>query len=391
MSGCAVVALCLLSLAAVGAGAAQLPSPVVPEGLGVNIHFTGAPARDLDMIRAAGFRFIRMDFAWDAVETQRGEYDFRAYDELTHGLQTRGIRILYILDYSNPLYESEQSVRTEEGRRAFARFAAAAAARYRGRGILWELWNEPNIDGFWKPTPNADDYMALAKVVLPAIRKADPRALCGAPATSGVDLGFLESCFRQGLLDLVDAVTVHPYRQDPPETVVADYDKLRALIKQYRPTRPGLPIISGEWGYSATWEGFDQRRQGEYLAREFLTDLSLGIPLSIWYDWHDDGLDPKEPEHHFGTVTWTYEPKPAYHEMARLFGALEGTRFTKRLPSDPADYLLLFSRGRDRTIAAWTIGAAHEVPISPERRIMLTSTPTYEALPFDAPKRSRGK
>lgn len=36
------------------------------------------------------------------------------------------------------------------------------------------------------------------------------------------------------------------------------------------------------------------------------------VPLSIWYDWHDDGQDPKEKEHNFGTVTWDYQPKPAY-------------------------------------------------------------------------------
>jgi hypothetical protein len=55
---------------------------------------------------------------------------------------------------------------------------------------------------FWKPSPNVDDYMALAKAVFPAIRKADPQALCVAPATSTIDFGFLEACFRQGLLDL---------------------------------------------------------------------------------------------------------------------------------------------------------------------------------------------
>jgi beta-glucosidase/6-phospho-beta-glucosidase/beta-galactosidase len=137
-----------LAIAVIAGGAlawaAGFPPLTVPDGLGVNIHFTGAPARDLDMIQAAGFKFIRMDFAWSAVEREKGVYDFKAYDELTEALAKRGIRALYILDYGNGLYESEQSVRTEDGRQAFARFAAAAAARYRGRGILWELWNEPN-------------------------------------------------------------------------------------------------------------------------------------------------------------------------------------------------------------------------------------------------------
>ena len=212
----------------------EFPSPVVPDGLGVNIHFTGEPARDLDMIQAGGFKFIRMDFAWQSIEKEKGVYDFAPYDELTAALAKRGIRALYILDYGNPLYETDQSVRTEEGRQAFARFAATAAERYRAKGIIWELWNEPNI-GFWKPQPSVDDYMKLAKAVFPAIREADPGALRVAPATSGVPLDFLEQCFRRGLLELVDGVTVHPYRQDPPETAAADYLRLRALIARYRP------------------------------------------------------------------------------------------------------------------------------------------------------------
>ena len=367
-----VVLVLLVSLAA----AADLPSPVVPDGLGVNIHFTGEPARDLDLIQAAGFKFIRMDFAWGAIEKTRGAYDFKEYDVLTDALAKRGIRALYILDYSNTLYESDQSVRTEAGRKAFASFAAAAAKRYRGRGIVWELWNEPNI-GFWKPQPSVDDYMALAKAVFPAIRKADPGSTCVAPATSGIPFSFVEECFRQGLLGLVDAVTVHPYRQAPPETVAEDYARLREIIAKYRPDRRVLPILSGEWGYSSVWSDYDAARQGQYLPRQFLTNLSQGVPLSIWYDWHDDGPDPHEAEHHFGTVTLDYKPKPAYRAMVRLVRALKGMRFVKRLPSAPEDYLLLFSDSSRSTIAAWTTGQDHEIEPAPGLKVKVTGDPRY--------------
>lgn len=36
--------------------------------------------------------------------------------------------------------------------RPFAHWAAAAAQHFRGRGILWEMYNEPNIR-FWRPEP----------------------------------------------------------------------------------------------------------------------------------------------------------------------------------------------------------------------------------------------
>lgn len=89
----------------------HLPPPTIPDCLGVNIHFNGDPARDLDAIRAAGFRFVRMDVCWQKVESQKGVHDFKAYDELTDATAARGIRILYILCYGKPKPAYEQMQR----------------------------------------------------------------------------------------------------------------------------------------------------------------------------------------------------------------------------------------------------------------------------------------
>ncbi len=364
--------------------AADLPSAVVPNGLGVNIHFTGAPVRDLDGIQAAGFRFVRMDFAWEAVERTQGVYTFDAYDTLLAALQARNIRPIFILDYSNKLYEPIRSVVTEEGRQAFARFASAAGTHFRGKGIIWELWNEPNYAGFWQPAPDADAYVRLAKVALPALRKADPAATIIAPASANIDMTFLEACFKAGLLSLVDAVSIHPYRQTSPESAAAEIAHLRVRIARYAPDRPNLPVIASEWGYSTVWKGYDDARQGQYLPREFLCNLAAGIPLSIWYDWHDDGVSATDPECNFGTVKNDYTPKPAYPAMQRLTKALTGMHFVKRLSSAPDDYLLLFTDGTRFTLAAWTTGVAHPATPCPGADVTLTGDPQYLPVPDTA-------
>ena len=49
------------------------------------------------------------------------------------------------------------------------------------------------------------------------------------------------------MLSALAGVSVHPYRDAPPETALADYIALRALIVQYAP--PGkaqLPLYIGE-------------------------------------------------------------------------------------------------------------------------------------------------
>ena len=371
----------------------------VPDGLGVNIHFTGAPAKDLDMIQAAGFRFIRMDFLWKLVEKEKGVYLFRQYDELTEGLAQRGIRALYILNQGNDLYEKDiRSVRTEAGRQAFARFAATAASRYRGKGVVWELWNEPNTV-CWSPQPSLDDYMALAKVVFPAIRKADPEAILVAPGINRVNdevkrphlepllpIDFLDGCSKQGLLGMINGVSIHPYSASGPEAIVGDFRRLHELVKCYRPQEPDMPILSSEWGYSCLPPSgyatiWPPERQGAYLSRMFLVNLSLGMPISIWYDWHDDGQNPQNMEHNFGVVSFDYQPKPAYLAMQRLVRALNGLRFVRRLESPPEEWRLLFSDGARSTIAAWTTAQPRSVELIPGQKTEITEDPTYIPLP----------
>ena len=61
---------------------AEIPEPVLPAGVGVNIHFVTGHERDLDLIAAGGFKFVRMDFHWEVIETSQVEYNWAGYDEL---------------------------------------------------------------------------------------------------------------------------------------------------------------------------------------------------------------------------------------------------------------------------------------------------------------------
>jgi len=362
--------------------AADLPAPVLPQGVGVNIHFTQGHESELDQIAAAGFKVVRMDFTWDPIEKTRGRYDWSAYDQLTSALDKRGLRAMYVLDYSNGLYESavvsrdpvDGKQRTSvaspqhgESVAAFARWAAAAARHYRGRRIIWEIWNEPNID-FWTPKPDVRQYTTLAQATCKAVREADPQATIVAPAVSRIPLAFLESFFASGVLAELDAVSVHPYRaaNKPPETAAEDYHKLRQLIERYAPsTRKQIPILSGEWGYASHTRGVSPDMQANYLARQQLSNLLNGVPLSIWYDWKDDGTNPSESEHHFGTVTWDLKPKPAYLAAQTLTRELGGYRIVRRLNGrDEKDFVLLLanSAGR-RKLAVWTVGEPHATPL----------------------------
>lgn len=350
--------------------------------MGVNIHFITPPAGALANIAKSGVGWIRMDFKWHVTETVKGKYDFSMYEALLNGLDRAGLRALFILDYGNPLYERGAVPRTISTRAAFAAWAAAAVSHFRDRGIIWEIWNEPNMPGFWQPKPSAEEYMALLEETVVKIRKVAPGEILIGPAAARIDSAYLESCFRLGLLRHVDAVSVHPYRWGAPESVEQEYQYLARLIREHSPEGRSRPIIASEWGYSTQRRWVSEADQARFLVRMRLLSIAQGIPLSIWYDWINDGSDFENNEHNFGMVRsgpsaqGTYEVKDAYRAQATLSSFLRGKTFRRSVPVRPGVHILAFSQGKDTSFAAWSTEA------SPQPVQLVASGACYRTLSF---------
>lgn len=354
---------------------------------GVNIHFTTGGEKDLDMIAAGGFKFIRMDFVWERIEKEKGIYNWEEYDELSASLEKRGIRAIYILDYSNPLYEKivdskdplngevqkgTGSPRHPGSVAAFARWAAASAEHFKKYNIIWEIWNEPNIT-FWRPKPDINQYITLAMATCKAVKSTVPEAIIIGPATSQIPFDFIETFLRSGILGYLDGVSVHPYRNYSlsPESAGADYDKLRKMIECNAPVgKKNIPIISSEWGYASATEGISLERQAEFITRMQLFNIYKGVPVSIWYDWKNDGDSPTNFEHNCGTVTSDLKPKPSYIAASVMNTQLKGFTFIQRIDlKNESDFVLLFRNGSGiYKIAAWTLDQQHsiilDIPVS---------------------------
>ncbi len=341
------------------------------------------------MLAQAGFRWVRMDFDWASTEPQPEKYDFSAYDGLLSDLDPYGIRALLILDYTNPLYDQNYSPYDEEGRTAFANWAAAAATHFSGRRVIWEMYNEPDLT--WTQPSGADgssaeNYAKLALAVGRSLRAVAPKEIYVGPSLSYlINLPFLETSLKMGLLDYWSGVTIHPYRQCAPETIETGtcvngsapkttYAEIVSVIAKYLPPGKTVPLLSGEWGYSSYWVCCDEETTAKFLPREWLTNLANDVRLSIWYDWRDDPRDPSDPEQsHFGVVLRRYypdrvpvfDPKPAYFSAKTINSVLRDYCFDRRLKiGGREDFVLVFKKpDGDFLLVAWTKGHDHEVVI----------------------------
>jgi len=312
-------------LAFVGIGLAQ-PIP------GVDIAPFGAQTvwpSDLDLVtildrmQEAGIQWARFDLCWWSLcEQQAGEYVFVNpaiipswnTDRAISLLKERGIEPFPILCYGNKLYDGEQGPYTDAGREAFGNYCYAAASRYKDSVFYWEIWNEPNQQFFWGRTPNPADYARLAIVAAQRIREANPQAIVAGAATSGIDMSFLETAFQNGLLDAVDAITIHPYRGTSPESINTEVANVRARIAAY--TSRDIQVWSGEWGYNTYVHNMSEAEQARALSRMIVNNLSQNIELSIWFSTHafvESSGDLHDPE--WGLLDYDYTPRESFYAM----------------------------------------------------------------------------
>ncbi|MFL6451105.1 MAG: cellulase family glycosylhydrolase [Bryobacteraceae bacterium] len=348
--------------------------------MGVNIHLLKDP-HSLDLARDAGFQFVRMDLLWTNVE-RRGRFRFFAYDFLLRDLEARGMSALWILDYGHP--EHGGSVpRSAADIAAFSRFAEAVATHYRGRNVRYEIWNEPNNPQFWASSPNPTEYAALLREAVTAMRRADPAAIISSGGISNMDLSYASRALDRSLAAMLNAISVHPYPRDRPESIAPAYAAFRYWIGG--DFGDSTELWNSEWGYSSTLAApdsaqkghgkLDRYRQANLAVREILTVWSLGFPLSVWYDLRDDGDDPGNPEQNYGLLDSGGREKPAIQAVRNLMNSTRARKFTGMVPEPPSSvHGMRFAGANDVLLIVWTDSPEKKERVECDRTHLISAT-----------------
>lgn len=212
-------------------GAPAAPPALSLNGVGVTVELAGAPSparrAALERLHSGDLRWVRQRFDWAALEPQPGLFQWSAADSLVDDLARSSLIVVAVLDGS-PAWARAAADRTPDNPlappddpAAFARFAAAFAARYGDRLAYYQVWDEPNIAPHWGSRhvePVA--YAQLLAAAAPAIRAADSDAVIAAAALAPtVDRGhlaldevsFLRRMIAAGAARHFDVVAVQPF------------------------------------------------------------------------------------------------------------------------------------------------------------------------------------
>jgi len=222
------------------------------------------------------------------------------------------------------------------------------------RSWYFEVWNEPNLDAFWKG--KQADYFKLYQYTANAIKGVDAGLRVGGPATANDEWvpAFLEFCATNKLP--TDFVSVHHYPTDAlgkpgddTETQLSDAtrDVLVQRVRKMRETVGDRKLCYTEWNSSSNpfFEFHDQPYAAAFLFKNMLDVADLVHCYSWWTfsDIFEENYFSSRPFHgSFGLQTIHGIAKPSYRAMQLLHGLGE-----QRLPVT----------GSHPTVDAWAVRA----------------------------------
>jgi len=331
------VALIAAFAAAGTAACAAEPEPLCPYGVCAHIARGDEhpfAKRELPMMRTAGVGWVRTDFSWSGVERRPGQWHFEMLDETVDWARAERVRILPILDYdvawARPAHEHLD---------LWLEYVRRVVTRYKDRIRYWEVWNEPNLEQFWKDQPDPAAYVKLLRATHREIKRIDPGLVVVLGGTAGIPWQFIEGIYEAGGREHFDVMNVHPYRypRSPEERpLVADLTRLRELMQKHGDAAKPIWITEMGWPTHQGPRGVSETRQSQMFARSYLLALQAGVEVVFWYEFQATEQQADYNEHHFGIVHRELQPKPAYQAMkalARVRPAgstvLEGTWRTK--------------------------------------------------------------
>ncbi|MBN6149621.1 beta-xylosidase [Xanthomonas sp. AmX2] len=324
--------------------------------LSVGADYPGTLSREdsLAQLRTArdelGFRYLRFHAIFhDVLGTYREVdgrpvYDWSGIDRLYDRMLGMGIRPFVELGFTpEAMKTSDQRLFYWKGNTshpqldkwtalvdAFVRHVRQRYGEEEVRRWYFEVWNEPNLAGFWE---GADQpaYFALYAATAKAIKRIDPQLRVGGPATAGAAWvpEFIAHAHANGTP--LDFITTHTYGVDggfldekgesdtklspAPDAISGDVRRVRQQI-QASPM-PGLPLYFTEWSSSYTPRDpvHDAYLSAAYILSKLKAVEGLVQGMSYWTysDLFEEPGPPTAPfQGGFGLLNPQGVRKPAY-------------------------------------------------------------------------------
>ena len=335
----------------------SLRAPSSNMRFGTNVHFDWNAYDDAsikgiaDLVKSAGYGFVRTSHRWNEMETVKGQYKLTHNIEYANSyLSSIGIRMLAIITQENPLYDQYpywlQSVDKRKAYADYCSFLVNALKKYTHYFCSPSELNRYN--GQYRQD-NYTDFFNIVKDAYPAIKKADPNAYIVSGGLAGYQKEYNQHLFDLGILNYCNAYSMNIYEHVAgPETWYSNYPELDIYsntmnfnreVKQADPKQEAWISETG-WTTRLTNANekltrkqlpwcISEKDQARWYARSFMVNSDPNqIDKVFHYSFVNNYVGYFDPEDNYGIIhshnyRTPFSAKPAYITTA-AFNSIVG-------------------------------------------------------------------
>lgn len=343
------VAIVVISAAAGGCLGSKGPEAMkVPSelfGIGLQADMMKDYERSFAIMEEAGVRWVRVGAGWGKLEPEHGRFEWSALDGITAAARRHGMSVLVTITAISPWGSAKPPAGTgkksymaaspPKDMTSYSSFIETVISRYRGRGIAWQIENEPNAPVFWSGT--RDQYLELLKTAYAAAHKADPAAVvlaagmaCGfsGKQTLERDLESIRSWYgavmATGAFDALDAHDYYPIEADNPFglTFRGYLQKVKGWMEAKGVDVPlwvtEAAISSAPFNFGGGTASFTPEQQAAGLKALYRDACQEGVSHVFWYKLVDT---PEGIFTNMGLLAPDLSRKPAWNAYCEMTSA----------------------------------------------------------------------
>jgi len=291
----------------------------------------------ISLMQDAGVANIRLPVRWSMIETEKEVYDWTKLDSIIQKLTAVHINItaqllsvpswangktqnpLSPLDWADcypPLNISD-----------YTDFLSTAVERYKDTIKEWILFNEVNLDYFWRPHADPAEYVAYLKAGYNVIKGIDSSILVIAGALSGNGIeatehygNYLQDIYKFGAQGFYDVLAIHPYTH-PSQGISVLQEKINQTKAFMAEKADTASLWIDEIGWSVSpfaWNNptVSDKDRSQWLIQVY-TELS-GIDRVYWYGFKNKGINYLNTEHNFGLVDYYNSPLDSFYAFKSI-------------------------------------------------------------------------
>lgn len=265
------------------------------------------------IVKFGSWRLWDANTTWFDLEPEKGKWNFQKLDRYVELARLNGVDVSLPLGMT-PTWASDRPMENSSYGPGHAsepanmgdwrNYVHTVARRYKGRIRYYEIWNEPNNQGFF--TGDMAKIVELTRIASEELKSVDSGIQIVSPGIGdiGKRMQWLDDFLRLGGGQFVDIIGYHFYvPRTNPEAMLELVRDARQVMRKYhvddKPlwnTEAGW-LIANEDGTPEdpaikTWIKLDRSNAGGYIARAHILAWAAGVERYYWYSWEGELVEP---------------------------------------------------------------------------------------------------